>query len=116
MKQTSTDNHTKTPPKFTLIPLAKGRGYAKIDDIDLNDLRDHGYLGSWFLNDPGNGDKYVCLAHGGTNKKVSRLILNPGPGHVVRYHNNDRTDLRRSNLVLKTRKQLNEARMDKNRD
>lgn len=89
------------------VPLARGRqGHALIDKEDHLRLIEAGYGGSWFLNDPGSGKKYVCLGHGGTNKKVARLIMDPPRGYVVRYRNNDRKDLRRSNLVLQSRKSL----------
>ncbi len=105
-----------TEPKdnssVVLVPLSSGKGYAKINEEDFLRIREEGYTGKWFLNsDRVGGIEYVRTFHKTNNKSVSRLILNPPPGYVVRYRNTDRTDLRRCNLVLCTRKELKAANL-----
>lgn len=107
--QVITDPLTAT--RVVLVPLAKGKGYAKIDEEDLLRLISDGYSPRWFLNDNGSLTEYVCLFHGTNNKKVARLVMNPSKGHVVRYANGDRKDLRKSNLVLRTRLELKKANL-----
>ncbi|RAU22294.1 hypothetical protein CU669_09225 [Paramagnetospirillum kuznetsovii] len=94
--------------RVVLVPLSLNRGFAKVDEEDYLAIREKGFTGGWYLNLQKTAG-YVMVndkAAGNNNKKVARLIMNPPPGYVVRYHNNDRKDLRRCNLVLQTRKAL----------
>lgn len=92
--------------RVVLVPLSLNRGYAKVDEADYFALRSKGYVGGWYLNDQ-RGTCYVMLnGKDQNNKYASRLIMSPPKGYVVRYRNNDRKDLRRSNLVLQSRKSL----------
>lgn len=92
------------PSRVVQVPLARGRGYAKINEEDLIRLRSNGYVGKWFMNGNARGTEYVRLYHGDNNVHVAKLIMAPPKGYVVRYRNNDRKDLRRCNLVLQPRR------------
>lgn len=99
--------------RVVLVPLSRGKGYAKINEEDLVRLHTNGYVGKWFLNPNASGNEYVRLYHGDNNKNVANLIMDPIPGYVVRYRNNDHKDLRRSNLVLQSRKSLKAENLGK---
>lgn len=92
--------------RVVLVPLSKGKGVAKINEEDFIQLVSNGYVGKWFLNTNGKGTAYVKLFYKINNKSIANLIMSPPKSHVVRYRNNDRKDLRRSNLIICTRKEL----------
>jgi hypothetical protein len=89
-----------------LVPLSNGKGTAKLDEKDFLALQAAGHTGPWFLNSNGRGNFYVKTCAEGKLKRVSRLIVNPPPGLAIQYRDNDRTNLRRGNLFLKSRKEL----------
>ena len=105
----------KTPtPTFTtdengvriaLIPLSLNRGHAKINIEDYHNIQSKGYTGGWYLNIKPCTECVMVNGDNDNNQPVSRLIMNTGPGFIVKCRNNDRKDLRRSNLVVMTRKQ-----------
>lgn len=101
---TATMSPSREPSRVVQVPLGPGKGCAKINEDDLTRLRNAGYVGKWFLNSNGRGADYVKVYYKTNNKNVAFLIMAPPKGYVVRYWNNDRTDLRRSNLVLQPRK------------
>lgn len=86
--------------EYTLIPLASGKGFAKVSPEDLCKVQNY----SWYLNIDGyaateieqythrkqNRPRKVLLMH--------RLILNIAGKARVDHINRDRTDNRRSNL------------------
>ena len=96
------------------VPLADGRS-ATVDAGDLDRLLALGLSPTWVLNDAGNGHCYVRTrfptALGNTNNiQVSRAILEPLPGHVVRHLDGNRLNLRHCNLVAERRATRAKAR------
>jgi|GEM_PF-6871116 len=108
-----TINDTGDYPRVLLVPLSRGKGYAQINEEDLARLHSNGYVGKWFLNANASGNAYVRLYYGDNNKNVATLIMDPPPGYVVRYRNNDRKDLRRCNLILQSRNALKAENLGK---
>ena len=93
--------------KVALVPLkgkhAKDTPYARIDMEDLQALAERGISLNWCMNHNGKGRFYVS----GRNERyqadrvnIAREILQPRVGQVVTYRSTDRSDLRRSNLLL----------------
>lgn len=90
---------------LALVPLAGGRGMARLDAEDYLRLRAAGISDQWMLNagKHGKGPAYVrCAVRGkpGEAATVARLIVNAPKGRIVRYRNDDRMDLRRQNLFI----------------
>lgn len=92
--------------KIVRVPLDKdGKAHAIVTAADYDRLRSEGVSGAWYVNDNGTGKAYVRSASSGATGgqiTVARAILRAGPREIIRYHNGDRTDLRRSNLYVAT--------------
>lgn len=91
---------------YVLVPVNRGRHHAKISPTDYRRLKAAGWLSGWYVNSNGNGSVYVranLATRAEAKTTIARLILEASPDDVVRYHRNDRLDLRRSNLYLKDR-------------
>lgn len=87
------------------VPLAKRRGVAVLDADDFDELMRLGISPRWCRNVAMPGYAYVrCTPprhmNCGTLLSVSRLIMAAPPGMCVRYRDDDRCNLRRSNLYL----------------
>lgn len=106
---TTTARALKRPPTFThdergqpiaIVPLANGHS-ARLDRCDWESLLQRGITGNWTFNEVGKGHAYVrAKALGKKLVMIAREILGARPGEIVGYRNGDRTDLRRSNLLL----------------
>lgn len=94
----TTDDHG-TP--IVLVPLASHPIPAQVDAEDFDRLIAQGVSLFWTLNWSGTGYPYVRCSNprvAGHLTTVARLILNVGPGRVVKYRDGNRLNLRRSNL------------------
>ncbi|BCP51751.1 hypothetical protein K32_03680 [Kaistia sp. 32K] len=86
------------------IPLdGHGLRHAIVSPRDYQGVLDSGLTGAWFTNGNGHGRRYVrTWAPGspGTLALIARVILEAGPGEIIRYANGDSLDLRGSNLMI----------------
>lgn len=87
------------------VPLAKGKGWAVLLAEDFDKLMSLGFSSRWCLNSSGTGHAYVRCGHShreatGGLLTVARLIMGGANKACVRYHDEDRTNLRRGNLYL----------------
>jgi len=85
------------------VPLAKGRGIAVLNAEDFDELLRLGITARWCRNVAGPGYAYVRCApprdlNFGSLLSLSRLIMEAPAGVCVRYRDDDRCNLRRSNL------------------
>lgn len=86
-----------------LVPLANHPEPAKLLQADFNRLMELGYSDQWTYNPAGTGHPYVRCSNSrvaGANETVARVILEPGRGHVVRYRDGNRLNLRFENLYV----------------
>jgi hypothetical protein len=80
------------------VPLANDTKPAVVDEPDFERLTAAlGFSSQWALNGRG---RYVRLSAPvpGSRLTVARLVMGAGPDEMVKYHDRDRTNLRRSNL------------------
>ncbi len=93
--------------KVARVPLngryAADAPFAVIDYDDLMEIHESGTSLRWCLCHNGKGRFYVSgrnprFQHSRVN--IVRELTKPQSGFIVRYENNDRTDLRRSNLSV----------------
>jgi hypothetical protein len=84
------------------VPLDNhGLNHAIVSPHAYQSVIDSGLAGAWFTNSNGCGRRYVrTRAPGGpgTLALIARVILDAGPGEVIRYANGDSLDLRVMNL------------------
>lgn len=81
------------------VPLDNhGINHAIVSPQAYQRVIDSGLTGMWLLNSNGHGRGYVRTAKCGTLALVARVILDAGPGEVIRYANGDSLDLRVMNL------------------
>lgn len=108
------NNSTTRAPVFTTaddgapivsVPLAN-RGHAVLDADDFLRLKAAGVTDQWTLNEASRrGPAYVRCGMprkevSGGLATVARLLMCPARRQCVRYHDGDRTNLRRANLYL----------------
>ena len=93
--------------EVALVPLkgkhAKDTPYAQIDMEDLQALAERGIGLNWCMNHNGNGLLYVSGSNpemASPRVNIAREIMQPRVGQVVTYRSTDRSNLRRSNLLL----------------
>lgn len=84
------------------VPLdGHGLRHAIVSPHGYQCVIDSGLTGAWFTNGNGHGRRYVrtwAPGRPGTLALIARVILEAGPGEVIRYANGDSLDLRISNL------------------
>jgi hypothetical protein len=86
------------------VPLANEAGTAIVDAGDYDRLEALGLSPSWYLNGADRSRCYVRAAINdgrGNNVAVARIIVDAGPGQIVRYRDGDTTNLRRDNLLVR---------------
>ncbi|MCX5518077.1 hypothetical protein OSH10_06490 [Kaistia defluvii] len=85
------------------VPLDNhGRSHAIVEPHAYQRVLDSGLTGMWFTNSNGHGRRYVRTATAGsrgTLTLIARVIMDAGPGEVIRYANGDSLDLRVMNLL-----------------
>jgi len=85
------------------VPLDNhGRTHAIVEPHAYQRVLDSGLTGMWFTNSNGHGRRYVrtvTAGSRGTLTLIARVIMDAGPGEVIRYANGDSLDLRAMNLV-----------------
>lgn len=82
---------------IVLIPLANHPMPAKLFAEDYEWLRSRGMSDQWTFNPNSAGYGYVRCAVDGL-QTVARLLVQAGPGIIVRYHDGDPLNLRTDNL------------------
>lgn len=85
------------------VPLTNHPTPVRILREDFEALMAAGWSDRWKLNDSGNGYAYVKAPAPGTlgnHAIVARLLMQPGWRQQVKYRDDDRTNLVRSNLYL----------------
>jgi hypothetical protein len=102
-----------------MVPLNGGaRGYALIDWSDLQAIVAAGLTTVWNLNHNGRNHSYVrCYQRNASGQRVgvARAIVGASARQIISYRDGDRTNLRRSNLVIgKGRAKRNDLRIVKN--
>jgi hypothetical protein len=96
------------------VPLTGGK-FVTVDQADLDRLNALGMSPAWSLNSNGRGHHYV-RAHAPSAfgvpslVQVARVIMEPPPGHVIKYLDGDRLNLRRINLAAVRRTSRAKAR------
>lgn len=87
---------------LALVPLGRfgNRGYAVIEADDLSTLEALGLSMAWNRNQQTGTVFTPAVKASGGNVQVARVLLDLGPGQIVRYANGDPTDLRRQNLSV----------------
>lgn len=86
---------------IVLVPLANHHEPAKLFPEDFHRLMEWGYSDQWVYNRAGTGHPYVRCSSSrvaGAHETVARVLVNPGTGHIVQYHDGDRLNLRADNL------------------
>ncbi|MET4634922.1 hypothetical protein [Kaistia defluvii] len=85
------------------VPLDNhGRNHAIVGPRAYQRVLDSGLTGMWFTNSNGHGRRYVRTAAPGSRSTltlIARVIMDAGPGEVIRYANGDSLDLRVMNLL-----------------
>lgn len=111
MTQNTTPTTCKRAPQFftdadgqrcARIPLAKRDHFAVLLAEDLADLQTAGVPLNWFFNLNGqrtHGSVRVAIP-GDNVRAVARLIMRADAGQQVRFRDNNRMNLVRSNLYL----------------
>ena len=105
-----------TDPKdgkhVVFVPLANGKGIARLLPEDFERLTVTGFTMTWSLNSSGHVGKSYIRAYqanaSGTNVTVARVIARALPRQCIHYRDGDPTNLRADNL----RGQRGHARRD----
>ncbi|WEK51830.1 MAG: hypothetical protein P0Y66_07595 [Candidatus Kaistia colombiensis] len=84
------------------VPLDNhGLNHAIVHPHAYQWVLDSGLIGAWLLNANGRGRRYVrswTPGSNGTLTLIARVIMDAGPGEIIRYVNGDSLDLRIMNL------------------
>jgi hypothetical protein len=83
--------------EVAIVPLMNSTDKATIYEDDFRLLMGLGLLPYWKWS-----TGQVCVGNGNGNLSIARLLLDAGKGQKVVYLDQDRTNLRRENLVLST--------------
>lgn len=96
------DHVDQNGQKLALVPLGRfgSKGYAVIESADLIMLEALGLSLAWNRNQLTGTVFAPAVKASGGNVQVARVLLDLGPGQIVRYENGDPTDLRRQNLSV----------------
>ena len=89
------------------MPLANWPEPAILDAADYQMIGEMGYGAHWYNHTDGKGRRYVRASAPklpGTLVSIARLIKGAKAGEVVGYHDDNRLNLRRSNLYIKAGK------------
>jgi hypothetical protein len=92
--------------KVVLVGLSDGHCQARLMTEDWELLVAQDAHTGWCLNSTGNGHAYVRCGRErfhGSLETVARLIMEAGPGDVVRYRDGNRLNLCRDNLYFSRR-------------
>jgi len=90
----TTDDRGK---ELAIVPLMNSTDKATIYDSDFKLLMELGVTPYWKWS-----TGQVSVGNGNGNLSIARLLLDAGKGQKVVYLDQDRTNLRRENLVLST--------------
>ena len=74
--------------------------YAVLEERDFVELVQSGLSPAWRLIAQGYVAAHSTKPNGGKNLSPARVLLSAGKGDLVFYLDNDKTNLRRSNLQL----------------
>lgn len=93
----------KDGAQVVFVPLANGKGIARVLPDDFDALVAAGFTKSWSLNSNGGGNAYVRAYQSnasGRHVTVARVIAGARSGQCIRYWDRDPTNLRADNLRM----------------
>lgn len=85
-----------------LVPLGRDskKGYAVVDKDDWEFLQKLGVSTTWNLSARGVVIAAAHLSKSGT-VRIARVLMDAGPGQIVKHKDGNKLDLRRENLELR---------------
>src|SRR3954470_24858589 len=97
-KRTIIHTQDRDGKAIVLVPLASTAGHAKVLTEDYDALTRRGLTANWCFNSSGGPHHYVRCQGDDNLLIVARVLTGADRGHMVRYRDGDRRNLRRDNL------------------
>src|SRR5688572_12106119 len=76
---------------------------ALVEERDYHLLRASGWSGRWTARKVTGDNTYPSINHGDKSRPLARVILDARKGETIRYHNGNRNELTRADLILKAK-------------